>query len=183
MLVINASTDGWDISVCLSPGVVFHYLKIWVQIHGLNITLVKKLQTIKSFSVVFFSCCCTCIKLNIHWREIWIWVDTLITGLWWWALSVYYIYPNDYVIILYEQPQSKGLLEAFIPEKTQEGLFLRSKIIAPSQGRVEMMISFKVALTAGPFVILDSPTCSLSQGASSYNLSVTEKSLAPGPYL
>lgn len=70
--------------------------------------------------------------------------------------------PNDCLIILYEQPPSKGLLEAFIAgkkkktqNKTQKGLSLRSNIIAPSQGNVDI-IFFKVALTAGPFIILDS---------------------------
>lgn len=37
---------------------------------------------------------------------------------------MYYIYPNDNVIILYEEPQSKGLLEAFIPEKNTGRAFL-----------------------------------------------------------
>lgn len=41
------------------------------------------------------------------------------------SLSIYmYIYSNDYVIILYEQPQSEGLLETFIPEKNRERAFL-----------------------------------------------------------
>lgn len=41
------------------------------------------------------------------------------------SLDIYVnIYSNDYELIWYEYPQSEGLLETFVPERTTERAFL-----------------------------------------------------------
>jgi len=58
------------------------------------------------------------------------------------SLSPYvYIYSYDRVIILYEQPQSEGLLETFIPEKNTERAFLEKQNNCPKsrQSRDEIL--------------------------------------------